>query len=351
MKRRCLWFALALVTSGCNRRSEGSDAERNPQAQQRAVAPQLASRDAQQDSPYAVNNSLPGIREPHVPKGSEVTELLTDATSAFRAGLAVEDDTIYLLTDEVVYRLVPGSAPERIALENGVTAGVTRAGFIYWSKGALFRVPKTGGKARHLAALPLQPQYFIASGEDFAWVSMPERERFLVQTFDGNKIRTLHSYDGRIEAAALDAGRVFFVERSDASWRIGSIAIEGGEPTYAAPKLGQAPAKLAVAGDVHYYDVKSNAVVELSRDLKQERPLTHDLICSPLAVSVRIYCPNMEGMFELARHPGAKIMPLFPSRARIAAVAASEKLLVWLDDAGRDRLSLKMIRLELDDPS
>ena len=43
------------------------------------------------------------------------------------------------------------------------------------------------------------------------------------------------------------------------------------------------------------------------------------------------------------------LMPLFPSRTRISAVAASSKFLVWLTDAGPDRLSLKMIRLELDD--
>jgi hypothetical protein len=70
----------------------------------------------------------------------------------------------------------------------------------------------------------------------------------------------------------------------------------------------------------------------------------------PLAVSVRIYCPNVDGMFELARHRGAKPMPLFSSRERITAVAASSRYLVWLKDTGADRLSLNMIRLVLDDP-
>jgi hypothetical protein len=54
-------------------------------------------------------------------------------------------------------------------------------------------------------------------------------------------------------------------------------------------------------------------------------------------------------MFEIVRRAGAKIMPLSPSQARITAVGASSKFLVWLNDAGPDRLSLKMIPLELDD--
>jgi len=334
--------------TGCRHPAEKPEGAAQGTAQ-RAVA--RAPRPAPQDSsPYAVDNSLPGIREPHVRKGSDVTTLLSEATSAFRAGLAVDDDAIYLLTDEVAYRIIPGSAPERISLTHGVTAAVMRSDFVYWSKGAIWRVPKIGGKARRVAALEREPQYFMAAGNDFAWLTMLDRERFLIQTFDSSKIRTLVSVAGRIETATMDAGHVFFVERdTPASWRIGSVSIRGGEPAYAAAKGGQTPAKLAAAGDIYYYDVKSSELRELSRDLSRERTITHDLICSPLAVSVRIYCPNVEGMFEIARHSGAKIMPLFSSPARISAVAASSKFLVWLNDAGPDRLSLRLIRLELDD--
>lgn len=304
----------------------------------------------QAPSPYAVYNSLPGIREPHVRKSSEAITLLSEATSAFRAGLAVDDDAVYLLTDEVAYRIVPGSEPERFPLTHGVAAAVTRSDFVYWSKGAVWRLPKNGDKARRVTALDREPQTFIASGNDFAWLTMIDRDQFRIQTHDGKKTRTLVSVTGRIETATMDAGRVFFVERdTEASWRIGSVSIRGGEPAYATSRGGQTPAKLAVAGDIYYYDVKSGELRELSRDLSRERTVTHDLICSPVAVSVRIYCPNVEGMFEIARHTGSKIMPLFPSQARITAVGASSKFLVWLNDAGPDRLSLKMIPLELDD--
>ena len=342
-----LGFGICVLAIGCKQRREPPSDERTRTVSSRAVAGQPTS---QQSSRYATDNSFPQVREPHVRKDSEVTELLTDATSAFRAGLAVDDYAVYLLTDEVAHRIVPGSAPERTPIAHGVGAAVTRTDYVYWSNGAVWRVPIAGGRAHRVTPLPLEPQYFMAAGNDFAWLSMQNRERFVIQTYDDRTVRSLVSVEGRIETATMSAGRVYFVARSDAmSWRIGSVPVRGGEPTYSALKIGQTPSKLSVEGDVYYYDVKSNELRELSSDLARERTLTHDFICSPLTVSVRIYCPNMSGMFELARHQGAKLMPLFPSRTRISAVAASSKFLVWLTDAGPDRLSLKMIRLELDE--
>jgi hypothetical protein len=190
----------------------------------------------------------------------------------------------------------------------------------------------------------------MAAGDDIAWLDMPSRDKFLIQALDGRRVRTLFSYPGRIETATMNADRVFFVRRDGATaWRIGSVSVRGGQPMYGAPKTGPHPARLAVAGDVYYYDVGSNEVRQLTADLSREVTLTHDFACSPIAASVRIYCPNVDGMFELARHTGAKIMPLFPSAARITSVTASSRFLVWLNDNGAGRLSLKMIGLELDD--
>ncbi len=332
---------------GCTRHAEETN---RPRTVASALVIGSTPSPASLSSRFAVDNSFPGEREPHVRKGSEPTELLADATSAYAAGLAVDADAIYLLTDRVVHRIVPGASPQQIPVDHGGTAAATRTDIVYWSKGAIWRVPNRGGKARRLAAVEHQPQSFLAAGDDFAWLDMPVRDQFLIQTLDGHRVRTLLSYAGRIETATMDAGRVFFVRRDDeSSWRIGSISTRGGEPTYAAPKTGPTPAKLAVAGDVFYYDLKSDELRRLPADLSREETLTTGLVCSPAAVSVRIYCPSVQGMFELARHLGAKPMPLFPSPRRITAVAASSSFLVWLEDAGADRLSLQMIRLVLDD--
>jgi len=68
-----------------------------------------------------------------------------------------------------------------------------------------------------------------------------------------------------------------------------------------------------------------------------------DLICSPITVSTKIYCPNMGGLFELSRTPGALQKPVFPDPRTITNVVANAKYIVWLSDAGPDRLSLMML--------
>lgn len=337
------------LTPGCRRPAEPVDrhAPRSVPATRATDSHRASDHDS---SRFAVENSYPGVSEPHVGRSSVPTELMVDENSAYNAGLFVDEDTIYVLTDHVAHRFVPGESPRQIPLENGTTGAVTRSGLVYWSTGAIWQVAGTGGKARRLASLDHQPQFFMAAGDDFAWLEMHERDRFLIQTLARGRVRTLVDYAGRIETAAMGDGRVFFVGRDrDSSWRIGSVSTRGGQATYAAPKTGPTPAKLAIAGDVFYYDVQSGEVRRLSADLSHEETLLKDLVCSPLAVSVRIYCPNMDGMFELARHRGSKPMPLFPSRERITAVAASSRYLVWLKDAGADRLSLNMIPLVLDD--
>jgi hypothetical protein len=290
-----------------------------------------------------------GAPEPGMRKASAPTQLTVDATSAYVAGLVVDAEAIYLLTDRAAHRFEPGASPQQIPLENGATAAATRTDLVYWAKGAIWQVPKVGGKARRIASLAHQPQSFLAAGDDFAWLDMPLPDQFQIQTLVDHSVRTLLYYAGRIETATMDAGRVFFVKRDSAStWRIGSVFVHGGDILYAAPHTGPTPAKLAVAGDVFYYELNSGEIRRLSADLSHEEVLRKDLVCSPIAVSSSIYCANVEGLFQLAGHPGGKTRPIFPEARRIAAVAASSTQLAWLSDAGPDRLSLMMMPLTRD---
>jgi hypothetical protein len=291
-----------------------------------------------------------GAQGPAMRKATQPTQLLVDATSPYVAGLAVDAEAIYLLTERVAHRFASGASPQQIPIENGTTAAVTRTDLVYWSKGAIWQVPKAGGQAQKIVSLAHQPQSFLAAGDDFAWLDMPVPDQFQIQTLVDHNVRTLLYYVGRIETAAMDAGRVFFVKKEAAStWRIGSVFVHGGETAYGAPHTGPTPAKLAVAGDVFYYELNSGEIRRLSPDLSHEEVLKKDLICSPIAVSSSIYCANLEGLFRLARHPGAKTQPIFPEARRIAAVAASATQLVWLSDVGPDRLSLMTLPLMRDD--
>ncbi len=325
-------LALAL---GCTRQGERRS-DKKP-----ALIPHLAA-----NSPA----TAPPIREPHVREGSAPVQLMADASSPYIAGLAVEPDAIYLFTERLAYRIVPGASPQSIPIDGGAGAAVNRTDIIYWSKGAIWKIPKIGGTARRIAALPHQPQFFMTAGDDLAWLDMPARDQFVIQTLDGRGVRTLLHHDGRIETAAMDAGRVYFVRREESSsWRIGSVSVRSGEIRYASAKSGPTPAKLAVDGDVFYYDLDSNEIRRLSADLSREEALTNALTCSPIAVGARIYCPNMEGLYDLPRQPGAKGTRVFAEPRRIAAVAANSNLLVWLADAGPDRLSLMMLPLVRDE--
>jgi hypothetical protein len=269
-------------------------------------------------------------------------------TSAYRADLVIDANAVYVLTERMVHHLAPGAEPKQIPIENGDTAAATRTAFVYWSQGAVWQLAKSGGKARRLFALEHQPQRFIAAGDDFAWLDMPARDRFQLQAADGHRVRTLFYWAGRIETATMDAGRIFFVRRDgDSAWRIGSVAVHGGEVVFSAAKTGVTPSKLAVAGDVFYYDLGSNEVRRLSSDLSREEVLTKDLICSPIAAEARVYCPNMYGLFDMAAHPGVTPRPIFQELRRITAVAASPTLLAWLADAGAERMSVMAVPLPL----
>jgi hypothetical protein len=284
--------------------------------------------------------------EPGMGNATTPTQLMADATSAYVAGLVADADAVYLFTDRAAHRFAPGARPQQIPLENGTTAAATRTDLIYWSKGAVWQVPKAGGKARRMASLAHQPQSFLAAGDDFAWLDMPVPDQFQIQTLVDHNVRTLLYYPGRIETAAMDAGRVYFVKRESAStWRIGSVFVHGGEALYATPHTGPTPAKLAVAGDVFYYELNSGEIRRLSADLAHEEVLTKELVCSPIAVSSGVFCANVEGLFQLAGHPGASVKRIFPESRRIAAVAASSTSLAWLSDAGPDRLSLMTLPL------
>jgi hypothetical protein len=332
-------LSIAGLALGCSRRVDLGEGNRS------AAIPAAGGV-----RPVSALAAAPVRREPQVRRAVAPTQLMADATSAYNAGLVLDDDAVYLLTSRVVYRLVPGAKPQPIAIENGGTAAVTRTDLIYWARGAIWRTPKLGGKAERVASLAHQPQFFMAAGQDIAWLDMPVRNEFLIQTLDGREIRTLFYCPERIEAAMMDAGRVFFVKREgNSSWRIGSVSVHGGEIRYASLQNGPTPAKLAVAGEVFYYDLASGELRRLSPDLSHEDVLSKDLVCSPVAVAAKIYCPNVEGLFELARQPGARSTRVFPEPRRIAAVAANTRILAWLSDAGADRLSLMTIPLASDE--
>jgi hypothetical protein len=314
--------ALALV-SGCKGCGESTEANKAA-----APVPQVPARALQ-------------ARDKVMPM-----ELMADSTSPYVSGLFVDDQAVYLTTDKMAYRVVPGGKPQRIPVENGATAGLTSTDLVYWGQNALWKVPKLGGQAQRLVDLKLQPAYLAAFGDDFAWAVVPTTGKFEIQTIENQKVRTLYFNSGRLETLTMGPGRVYFVEKDGQDpWRLGSVSVRGGDLKFAPPKSGPSPAKLAFEGEVYHYDLNSGEIRKIAADLSREEVIANKTICSPIAVAQKIYCPNMEGLWQLERQPGAQTESVFPEPRRITNVAANAKFITWLADTGPDRLSLMLLPL------
>jgi hypothetical protein len=102
---------------------------------------------------------------------------------------------------------------------------------------------------------------------------------------------------------------------------------------------------LAGRRDVLYYDGNHYEVRRLSPDLQQEETLAADIVCSPIAVADGVYCAQVEGLVQVM--PGAKPRRLTDGSAGgvVADLAATTHRLLWIVDAGADRLEVRSLAL------
>jgi hypothetical protein len=280
--------------------------------------------------------------------GSEPVELITRPISAFATELVADDDALYLLSDKVAFRLVPGKKPLEISVDHGATAVLTRSAIVYWSDGALRQVPKLGGKSRRVADVPQAPVRMAASGNEFVWLEEPGKGEFEIRTVRGKKPRVVVAPAGQVEVMTIASGRVVFVERQDRSaWRFGSVPIAGGPSTYSAPKSGRTPAALAGSGSaVYYYDGNKIEVRRLAPDLSHDESVAA-IICSPIAVSSRVYCSAFEGIFEIPKDPSVAPRKIHGRGNDVTSIASNSKLVAWTRDIGGENLSVVMLSLPI----
>jgi hypothetical protein len=294
-----------------------------------------------------------GRRSPQpapAPAATHGDVVLSAGSSAYHASIIGDGDVFYLLTSAAAYRLEPGHAPVEMPLDLGFGATTTRSSLVYWSRGAVFQAPKTppvstpGVAPRRLVALPERPQLFVAAGEAVAWLARAGDGRFSLEAAAGAGTRTLYMTAGNIDAVTALGDSIFFVERPAGSdWRIGRVPIAGGAPAFSPLRPGRAPAMLAGRRDLVFYDGNRLEVRRLSADLQGEETLAGDVICSPITVAERIYCAQVEGIVEL--QPGAPPRRLAATARLITGIAASDRRLLWVVDAGAERLDLHALAL------
>ena len=226
---------------------------------------------------------------------------------------------------------------------------------MHWSRGAIVESPKAGGASRRLVALAGPPQMIVAAGNRIAWLQRSGDGHFSVQVLSGKAPRTAYSSTGTIETMAAGDEGIFFVERPAGSepsaapaasnWRIGRVPLTGGAPVFTSLRKGRAPAMLVARGDLFYYQGDGYEVRRLSPDLQRERALASGFVCSPIAVSAYVYCAQVEGLFELRpdERPAAS-SPAAP-RGWSPTSPATPRRLLWIVDAGPDRLEVRELAL------
>jgi hypothetical protein len=235
------------------------------------------------------------------------------------------------LTSEAAYRFLPGRAAEAQRVPLGFGATATTHSLLFWSDGAVRELAKRGGESRRLVELATPPQSFVSSDNYVGWVERSSDGRFSLGSIAGKRATTAYTSPGKIDAAVMLSNWLFFVERptEKSEWRIGGVRTSGGTPAFTNSRPGRAPSMLAARDDLYYYDGNRREVRRLTPDLRTEETLVADFVCSPLAVANKVFCANVEGIFELV--PGARPRALVKlSKNRFATdLAATGSHLYW----------------------
>lgn len=272
--------------------------------------------------------------------------LLFLPTSAYHASVAIDDEAVYVLTPTAVHRIVVGQRTESFPRELEGGALMTPQGLVYWSKGTLFEAPKGPGEPRKLAVLSRAPQRLAAARERLAWIDVAAGH-FSIQTLEAGQAREVYASRVALDAIAMLGDEVCFVERLSAKgWRIGCVdaGARSEAPRFTPEKRGRSPAGLIAFGDALYFqDASGYKVMELSRDLRHERTLARDLVCSPLAVWEQVYCAQVEGLVEVSGTSGPPRLLAPNGRGLITSIAASPTAVAWISDAGPDQLTVKFL--------
>ena len=272
--------------------------------------------------------------------------LLALPVSAYHVSLVADDAGFTLLSEDAVYRLVPGRAPAKTPIAAGSAATLGRSGVVFWSDAAIRETELPSGRAKKLVQLEVRPQSLLSSGAELAWLERGEAGTHALRALASEKPRLAYQSEGSIEVATMLSDWVFFVERAkDGSWRIGGVKAARGTPVFSEPRRGRTPAMLVAHRDLHYYDGTTREVRRLSPDFQREDVLARDFVCSPLAVWDNVYCAQVEGISEIREgHAPERLLEGTPG-GPVAAIAANSRYVAWVADAGADKLEVKALAL------
>ncbi len=326
--------ALALALAGCDQKVAEPPDRPTPAAAMTPPAPATT-----QVKPLALALA-PGL--------SQVGVLYSAQETPYGATLAFDADDVLLLTPTGMVRIPPEGKPVRRAIELGHQRAVLDDSVVFYLDGAFWSVSKRGNAAaRRLLVRPQEPSALAAWGKNIAWTEKGGDLGDRLWTFDHGAARLLYAATGSFVALTLLGDAVVFVERKqDGGWQLGRVGLEGGEPRFLPGRGARAPSMLAVgAGAVFYCDGPGRSVRRVSHDFMGTEVLASGVVCSPLTVGDRVFCGRMEGIFQIpldGSEPSALTQAPY---GLVAALASSSRRVIWLNDSGKEQLTLRALEL------
>jgi len=272
-----------------------------------------------------------------------VTTLLEQQASAYHARLFADEVGVVLVTQTGFVILRNEQAAEQHAVPLGPVAVRQGDSVVFWRSGWLRQVSLSGGDERRLVALTRAPQYLLASEQRLAWIDFDRTGGTSLQTASGDAVRVVFESEDRVCAAVLRDNVVYWILQSrDASWKLGSLSLDGQQRRWTAARQGRPPAMLALGPDgVYFYDGPERGVRRLTFPLDREEAVSTNVICSPLVVSDRAICAQVGGLFDI---PPERPAPRFLASERdgpITAVAAAGDRLFWVAERGNDQMVVR----------
>jgi hypothetical protein len=270
-------------------------------------------------------------------------EVLALEETAYGPSLSFQGENLILLTTTAAYRIAPGEAPARVELPLGAHRALVEDRVAYWKDGVFYEVALSGGPSKALGKAAIEPRAVQASGQRFFWLAEEADGANVLFTFEAGKPRELYRSTAGIGALAALDNSAFFTERSGpTAWRIGGVSLDGGPVTWSRVQEGRIPSMLASERQLFFYDGPVRGVRSLLPDLSNEVAIAENVICSPLAVSTHVFCAQVGGLFEVGTDlPKPRILTEQPF-GHVATVAASPTHVAWLNDAGENKLVLRV---------
>ncbi len=165
-----------------------------------------------------------------------------------------------------------------------------------------------------------------------------------LSVLENRKLRPVYDSSTSIATLVAKDESAYFVEECDAGFRLGSVTKDGATQ-FGPCHPGRTPSALSVSDSVYYYDGPKGEVRRATLSLDHEDVVARDLVCSPLHVADKAFCAY-PGKIAAIRLDGSRQVELeVQVRGPVTALTTFENQLLWIEDAGEERLVVRSLPL------